>query len=97
MIVISLPDSSLYWHNVDIRIGGAVGDFLNEHLVAIIMPWLTKEPGCVHVETPGSSCALYEGAKCILFTSVDSVKVPHEHGVNMLGCRILWTKIRDQI
>ena len=94
MFFISLPKASLDRHNVDIWIRGAVGNLRNEHFVSIIMPGLTKEPGCMHVETPGSSGAISEDTKLILLSSVDSVKVPHEHIVNMLCCRILGATIR---
>ena len=63
--VIALPESSLDWDYVDIRIRGTVGYLRNKHFVSIIMPGLTKEPGCVHVETPGSSGSISEDAKLV--------------------------------
>ena len=35
--------------------------------------------------------ALNEVAKLVLLSSVDSVKVPHEHVVHMFCCWVFWT------
>ena len=56
---------------------------LYEHLVSLKVPWLTKEPGSVHVDPPGCATALRELAKLIGVALVDSIKVLHQQVVNL--------------
>ena len=103
-----VPDTSLYWYNVHIRVSSRVGDFLrrsyslfhmsmkwfhlDEHLVSFVVPVVTKEPSSVHVETPGSLVTNDKVTKVVFFTNVHSSKVLHQHVIHMLGSEVLNSK-----
>ena len=81
-------DTSLHWYNENIRILGIICYFLNEHLVSLIMPVITKEPSSMHVKPPWSLVSLDEDSQiCIFFSQIHSVEVLHQHIVDTL-----WSK-----
>ena len=91
-----VPNTSLHRHNENIRIVGSICYFFNEHLVSLVMPVISKEPGSMHVQTPRCFIPRYKDSQIRIFlSSVGPVKVPHQHIENTFwGERLVWSKRR---
>merc|ERR1719250_270790 len=76
--------SSFHWNYPHIRVLLLVCNFIQEHPVALIVPVVvTKEPGSMHVQTPGCSGGIVPITKIILFPVINSLPVLHQHVKNM--------------
>ena len=66
--------------------------YIQEHPVALVVPVVvTKEPGGMHVQTPGCSGGIVPITKIILFPVINSLPVLHQHVKNMFLGEVIQT------